>query len=283
MYGVIDIGSNSVRLMLSTGEKTIKKFINVTRLAEGLCSDALLKDSAIERTARAVSLFKEQALVSGATTVYAFATAAVRRAKNGKAFTDRVKELCDLDVEVVSGELEAELGVVGALDGKDGGVIDIGGASTEIIVKQHGKIVYSHSLDLGVVRLLDLCGQDKDKLDAVILERIKEYGKIPSSTFYAIGGSATSMSAVLQALEPYDPSKVHGYKLTLDKINLLADQLFNMSVEQKRQLKGLQKERAEVIYGGVLLLLRIVQMLGVSEVIISESDNLEGYLIKKRG
>ena len=116
---VIDIGSNSVRLMLVADGKVLYKTLNTTRLGEGIASSPFLKDEAISRTASAVADFFSRAKREGAVDVYAFATAAVRSAENGSAFIDRVKELCELDVEIISGEEEAEIGILGALGEKE--------------------------------------------------------------------------------------------------------------------------------------------------------------------
>ena len=141
-FAVIDIGSNSVRLMFVADGKVLYKTLQTTRLGEGLAEKPLLKAEAIERSALAVSDFYNRAITEGAEKVLCFATAAVRTAENRQLFLDRVSALCGLTVEVISGEEEAEIGILGALGNKDGGVIDIGGASTEIVVKKDGALLY---------------------------------------------------------------------------------------------------------------------------------------------
>ncbi len=152
-FAVIDIGSNSVRLMFVADGKVLYKKLNTTRLGEGLVSSPLLTNEAIERTAEAVAGFYDEAKKDGAEEVYAFATAAARKAQNGQELVDRIYALRSLFVEIVSGEEEAKLGVLGALGKGDGIVVDIGGASTEIIRQERGKITYAKSVDIGVVRL----------------------------------------------------------------------------------------------------------------------------------
>ena len=279
--GVIDVGSNSVRLMMSKRGKTLYKRTKTTRLADGLCDTGLLDAVAIERTADAVCKFNSFAKSEGATKVYAFATAAVRQAKNGNEFTDKVRKLCGIEVEVVDGITEAELGVKGALNGKDGGIIDVGGASSEVIVVKNGKTDYCKSLDIGAVRLFNACGQSESAVVKTVTEKVKEYGKVPESNFYAIGGTATTLASVVMELEPYDPEKVHGYILTKSTVLNLAKRLFSMPVEDRRKLKGLQPERAEVIAGGAMLVYAVMDYLAIDSVTVSENDNLEGYLILK--
>jgi exopolyphosphatase/guanosine-5'-triphosphate,3'-diphosphate pyrophosphatase len=209
LYAVIDIGSNSARLMMHDGEKTLYKKVKITRLAENMGEEKILTKSAIDRTALAIKDFIDIAKNEKADKIFAFATAAVRYAKNSTVFLNRVKELCGIDVEVVSGDVEAVLGYNGALCGSDGGVVDIGGASAEIIVCENGKEVYAKSLDIGVVKLKDKCGQDRQKVLEYVDKKIKEYGNIPSAKFYGIGGTATSIASILLELEKYNPDLVN--------------------------------------------------------------------------
>ena len=281
-YGVIDIGSNSVRLMISDELKTLHKYVKTTRLAEGIGKDKIIKPDPMERTVQTFSSFYKRVKEEfGVEKVYAFATAAVRQSINGNDFIFRVKELCGLDVDVISGETEAKIGLVGALNGKDGGIIDVGGASSEVTVSVKGKDLYGKSLPIGAVKLKDECGQDKDIARQYILNKIKEFGNIPNVEFFAIGGTATSLAAIAQELEPYDSSKTDGYTLTVENLKELVDKLYILSVDQRKKLKGLQPERAEVIAGGALLLLLIVEKIVLKKIIVSEKDNLEGYLMLK--
>ncbi len=279
--GVIDIGSNSVRLMMSEGQKTLYKQIIVTRLGENISLTGKLTATAIERSADAVLFLYNKAKSEQAKKVYAFATAAVRSASNGQDFVNRVKELTGLTVQVLSGETEGKIGLIGATGGADGGVIDVGGASSEVILAKDGQTVYSYSLDLGAVRLYDLCKDDKVKLDALLKEKLPLYGNVPNGNFYGIGGTFTSLAAIALKLEPYDPKKVHGYILTKEKVCQLSEKLLNMTVEERLKLKGLHPKRAEVIAGGAYLVKGIMEYLNLDKITISESDNLEGYLLLK--
>lgn len=158
--GVLDVGSNSVRLMLSEDGKTLSKRVVVTRLAEGLSADGRLKENPMSRTLAAMGELKRAAVRAGAERLYAFATAAVRSAENGGEFVKKAAE-AGIRLEVLSGGREAEIGLLGALNGRPGGVLDLGGASSELIVSDGSNVIYEYSLDLGSVRLLDLGGQDR--------------------------------------------------------------------------------------------------------------------------
>ncbi len=281
-YGVIDIGSNSVRLMISVDGQTVEKQVKTTRLAEKMEADNKLQIDSIERTASAVSFFVNVAKEQKVDVIWIFATAAVRQASNKQDFLFRVQQLTGISVDVIDGQLEAKLGALGALNGSDGGIIDVGGASSEVLIIKNGEIIYSKSLNIGAVKLFNLCGQDKKKILDQVKSAVKEYGNVPQTTFFGIGGTATSIASMDLALERYDPKKVHGHIVRIDKILSLRNKLLDMSLEEKRNIVGLQKERAEVIAGGVALVYEILKCANAQEIIISESDNLEGYLETKR-
>ena len=281
-FAVIDVGSNSVRLMFVADGKVLYKRLNTTRLGEGIAKYPRLNSEAIERSAVAVANFYETAKVEGAKAVYAFATAAVRSAENGVDFVYRVKELCPVEVEIVSGETEAELGVLGALGNMDGAVIDMGGASTEIVVKTDGKLVYKKSVNIGVVRLKDACGREKEKLLQAANEAVKEFGQVPcGKKLYAIGGTATTLAALSLGLEIYDSERVTGTVITAVEMQQYADKLLAMSVEEIAALPCMPTGRADVLAGGALLFAKLMKELNVEKLVVSDRDNLEGYAIKK--
>lgn len=280
-YGVVDIGSNSVRLMINKDGKTLYKLVKITRLAEGMGDEKILKAQSVDRTVSAVSFFKEKAHQENVDELFVFATAAVRMAKNKDYFVSELKKVTNLCVDVISGEDEAYFGGLGVLKGADGGVVDIGGASAEISVFNGDLQVYSKSLNIGVVKVKDVCGQDQEKAREFILEKISGYGLVPNAKFFGIGGTATSLASLALELDPYDPEKIDGYELSIEKIKQLSDLLYGLKIEDRAKLKGLQPERAEVIAGGALLMYEILNKLQAKSIVVSEGDNLEGYLINK--
>jgi len=280
-YAVIDIGSNSVRLMMSDGQTTQYKQVKTTRLAENMEAEKILQVEPIKRTVSAVSFFVQKAIREGTDKIYIYATAAVRQAKNGQEVVSQIKKTTGIVVDVIDGLLEAKLGAIGALSGADGGIIDVGGASSEVLVVKNGNIIYSKSINIGAVKVFNECGQDVQKILAFVKKSVKEFGDIPCAKFYGIGGTATSLASISLKMAEYNPKLVHGYTLSLQKIKKIRDKLLNMTVEQKRALVGLQPDRAEVIAGGVSIVYEILCCANVDELIVSESDNLEGYLAYK--
>ena len=278
---VIDIGSNSVRLMFVADGKVLYKTLEITRLGEGLASSGRLSPVAIERSAQAVAVFSSKAKAEGAQAVYAFATAAVRSAQNGGEFVCRVAELCPVQVEVISGEEEAEIGILGALGTKDGGIIDIGGASTEIIVRKGGAITYKKSVDVGVVRLNDLCGRNTDGLSEYAKKAVEQFDGVTPTSMYAIGGTATSVASIALGLKEYDGKLVDGFVLTLETLEKVVRYLTETQPQAVAEQTCVPLKRAEVLLGGAIWLYTILEKLGLNSLSVSDADNLEGYAVKR--
>ena len=281
-FAVIDIGSNSVRLMLLADGNVLYKRLETTRLGEDIAKTGILKPEAITRTAAAVARFFAQAKAEGASEVVAFATAAVRAATNGQAFVDRVYELCWLEVDVISGDKEAEIGILGALGQADGAVVDIGGASTELIVKSQGRLVYKKSIPIGVVRLKDECGREENALKARIQKALADFDDAPKlQSVCAIGGTATTLAAQGLGLQEYSSKAVTGFRMPYEKLLALHKKLSALSITEIEKLPCMPKGRADVLTGGSTLLCMLMQKLGVQELMVSDRDNLEGYAIQK--
>ena len=280
-YAVIDIGSNSVRLLLWADGCSLSKTVLTTRLGEGISFSPRLLPQAIDRTVAAISELLKKAQDFGAVKIYAFATAAVRSAVNGQDFIHTVYENCGIIPEILSGEEEAEAGYLGALEGRDGGIVDVGGASSEITIGKNGKIIYAVSADVGAVRLKDACGEDKQKLKNYIDEKISVYGTVPCCPMTLIGGTATSLAALEYGVEPYDPKVIHRSILTAERIGFWAEKLLSMKQSDRLLLKGMDRKRADILGGGALLLYEILNKIRAEKVSVSENDNTEGYLMKK--
>lgn len=274
--GVIDIGSNSVRLMTVCGEKK-QKHIITTRLAEGKVENRLANAS-ILRTVNAVSLLFEKAVKEGCNTVFIFATAAVRNSINGDVLTCAVKRATGISVDVISGELEANLALYGALENLDGGVIDIGGASTEVAYCEGGQTVYAVSHEVGAVSLYQKCGREREKIKNYLSTKIKGVRRRFDEEFYAIGGTVTALASIDLALKEYIPEKIHGHYLYIDNVKKLSDRLFSLSKEEISKIYPTAKSRADVISGGVEILISVLESYGIERIKVSERDNLEGYL-----
>jgi exopolyphosphatase/guanosine-5'-triphosphate,3'-diphosphate pyrophosphatase len=275
MIAIFDIGSNSVRMGLVRGQATLKKQLVTTRLGEGLAHFGVLQEEPMRRTVEAMLLLKESAAASGATAFYAYATEAVRKAQNGRDFACLVEQKTGIPVEILSGEEEAEIGVLGALKGACGAIIDIGGASTELAVKTEEGIA-AKSLPVGCVVLKNLCGEDDEKLSAFCAPKAAQYGALSTLPLVGIGGTATSLAAFDLSLTAYDPEKVTGHAVTLSALQSVIEKLKGTSVEE-RVAAGVHPGRADLLYVGAVWMKTVLTAIGAPSFIASDSDNIEGY------
>ena len=278
---VIDIGSNSVRLMLTEKAGVNQKTLNTTRLAENLSLTGFLCEAAMQRTAKAVEEFFALAKQRGAEEIFVFATEAVRAAKNRTDFVALLKKR-GIEVDVISGEKEAEIGYLGAAgDKKSATVFDIGGASVEVVCGRYGKILKKKSLPLGLVRLKDLLGTGENDIETYVAEKIPQFGEFEKQdTLIGIGGTATAIAAMLSGETVYTAEKIHGTTISLSQIIALRRKIFDEYKNENldKIYPIISPLRAEIIAHGVIVTEHIMRHLGFEEFTVSETDNMEGYL-----
>lgn len=268
---IIDVGSNSVRLMTSDGEKTVI----TTALGEGLVRSGMLGEGPMARTVEAIVDLKNKAISLGES-VEAFATEAVRSASNGAEFVKRVEAL-GVPVRVLSGEDEALVGYLGATDGKGGAVIDVGGASTEIVFGEGESVRFSTSLKIGIVRARDMFSTDYEALGTYVEKLIKEARvQEKAEELIALGGTATSLAAI-DSGRSYSRKAVHMRRLSVDRVAELQRTLSAMTREERLGLAGLHPSRVDTVAGGAKIIEAVMLALGASTMVVSENDNLEGY------
>lgn len=284
IYGIIDIGSNSIRLLLSDGTNAIEdKKVVRTQLAYNLANTGVLDEQAMQRSIDTIEELVSYAKQKGATYVWPFATEAVRSAKNKEVFLGRLHDK-GIDVDLIPSKNEAILGFTGAYYGGKVAVMDVGGASSEIAVGDENGLVYAKSIPIGIVKIKDVCSEDISKAEEYIDSKIKDYGSIPEfETLISIGGTASSFAAIAMEMEVYDSKKVDFYKLTYDQIKDAVERIRVLPMEERGAVKGLSLKRRDVIVGGGLLIMKIMDMLHKDFLIVRESDNQEGYLQYKLG
>lgn len=283
MYGIIDIGSNSIRLMKCDGENCDKEVIT-TRLAEGMANGILSNESIV----RSVSAIAELVNNFKGGAIYAYATEAVRSAVNKADFIERVRKVCGIDIDVLSGENEAKCSYYGAMNGFPrlnglSAVVDIGGASTEIVIGDGGEPVYAKSAPCGIVRVKDNCAEDDNRINRYLEEKLIAVHKnaVHTDRLIGIGGTITSLAAMALELKVYDRDIVHGYTLERERITELKEVVKTTPIEKRINILGLNPSRTQTIYQGINILERVMNIVGADEVITSESDNLEGYALLK--
>lgn len=286
--GIIDIGSNSIKFFV--GEKcedgTIKTIIDkndIARLGEGLRETGRISDEALERNAQSVAAFAAEAKENGADEIVSVGTMALRSAANSADFVARVKELCGVEVQVIPGEEEARLSYLAILSGMpvpDGDLIifDTGGGSTEFIFGKGTELVNRFSVNLGAIRITEkFFGEDPvaaGSVEAAVAEIDKEFAEAGVEgkpvKLVGMGGTVTSMGAVKHKMVKYDPNVIQGSTLTRADIDEQIAEYSKRTIEQRRELPGLQPKRADVILAGACILKDITERLGVDELTISD-------------
>jgi exopolyphosphatase/guanosine-5'-triphosphate,3'-diphosphate pyrophosphatase len=293
---VIDIGTNSTRLLVAevTGgavEELDRRTV-VTRLGEGVEASGRLADAAIERVSDTLAGYRTAIDEHGAEAVVAVATSAMRDAANGPDFRDEIQRRFGFDARTISGDEEARLTFLGATAGRSAGaetmVIDIGGGSTEYVTGRAGSEPGFHvSTRMGSVRHTErhlhtdpptaeeLAGLGADARSIVEAEVPPEVrGRAEEGI--AVAGTATSLAAIDQKLDPYDPERVHGYRLGLDACERLVARLAALPVAERRDVAGLHPDRAPTIVAGAAILMESMRCFDLDEIEVSESDILHG-------
>lgn len=282
----IDIGTNSTRLLIAEyiNEKIIPIYtdLHITRIGEGMGASKEIKPWILERTINCLRQYKEICLQYNVDTIRVVATSAVRDAENKRWVVERIKEETGLDVEILSGSEEARLSYLGAISGYSSQetkpvVIDIGGGSTELIYSTNEAAIVYKSMDLGAVRLKEnqaLLGKVGEILDQAITTDFPH-----SFTLIGVGGTITTLAAIKLELDKYDPELVEGYTLSYSDAQAIYANLKAMSLEERKSLKGLQPQRADIIPYGTLILLETLKRLHRCSITVSEKDILYGIII----
>jgi exopolyphosphatase / guanosine-5'-triphosphate,3'-diphosphate pyrophosphatase len=299
--GVVDIGSNSTRLLIADREDhritELVRRSEVTRLGAGVDTDGRLRDDAMQRVFETLDGYRAELDEHGVERAVAVLTSAVRDSANGGEFAEEVRRRYRLQPHVLSGDDEARLTYRGATSERDPAdrtptlELDIGGGSTELVIGHGPEMVFHVSTQAGVVRQterhihhdpptaaeMDELAQDVREIlaAAVPVERRESVG-------HAIGvaGTATSLAAIAQELDPYDPDRVHGYLLSAGECTAILDRLSQMTVEERRRVPGLHPGRAPTIIAGVIIFGEVLSLFGLEQIEISEHDILRGAALE---
>jgi exopolyphosphatase / guanosine-5'-triphosphate,3'-diphosphate pyrophosphatase len=295
---VVDIGSNSTRLFIADVkqaqvERELERRTTVTRLGAGVDANGRLQDEAMERVYAALGDYRELIGTHHPDRTVAVLTSAVRDAANGEEFARAVADRYQLEPHILTGEEEARLTFLGAVSDRDHSdvaptlVVDIGGGSTELVVGAGTEITFHVSTQAGVVRQSERhlhhdppTEEERRKLaddvEAIIQAAVPPDQLRAPERMIAVAGTATSLAAIAQQLDPYDPEKAHGYVIGRDECERILDCLAALPLEERRRVTGLHPDRAPTIVAGILILLVVLRMFALTEVEVSENDILRG-------
>jgi exopolyphosphatase / guanosine-5'-triphosphate,3'-diphosphate pyrophosphatase len=237
----------------------------ITRIGRGVDATGLLAAEGIDATLAALRDFVGEAKAAGATAIAAVGTSALRDARNGGAFLEPAATILGGDVEVISGEREAHLTFRGAtfglpLEGQEVTVVDIGGGSTEIVRGRGRHIQDAVSLPVGSVRLFERhvrhdppLVQEIDRIVGEVEDAIGQHAPFLGEPLVGIAGTVTTLAAMVEEIDSYDPSRIHGALLTCNTIDDLLGRMLRMPLSERQRLPGLDPRRADVIVAGAAI------------------------------
>lgn len=300
----IDIGTNSIRLMNAIYENgvfsDVQKHLSMTRLGKGVNETRMLDEARMEESVQVIYEYCEMAKGWGSEEILLMATSAVRDALNSVAFVKRVADRTGFTIDVISGDLEAEVGFRGVLLGAEQVamnheailVVDIGGGSTELIVGDRFGIRYAVSLNIGAVRLTGAYVSHDPVLDmetvALKSAAMDEISKVAAmlkgysfQQVIGIGGTATTYATMVHGVDHYSRERVHGLTVDMDALEAFNALLSSKTTEARKKIIGLEAKRADIIYAGGIILESVLKALERSRFSVSDYDNLEGYAAYK--
>lgn len=294
---IVDLGSNSVRMTINEvrPDKTFRelgRYKEDSRLSEGMGREKILQEPAIQRTLTALHAFKQRYQTLPNLTVKAITTAAVRQASNQADFLERVLRETGLQFDVLSGDDEAYydyLGVMNRLRVEDALMLDVGGASLEMVNIAGGKESNLISIPFGAVNLSEQFKladriNSADFFDATVFlrQRLKDIwwlNEAKTKPFILLGGANRSLARMSRRQQQVlHVEQIHGYQLATQDVFRLFSNLLRKSRTERQQISGLEPDRADIIVGGIMPLILLLQMLDSDRVIFSESGVREGII-----
>jgi exopolyphosphatase/guanosine-5'-triphosphate,3'-diphosphate pyrophosphatase len=297
----IDCGTNSTRLLVAretdSGYETLERLMTITRLGEGVDATGRLADNALGRVVECLQRYREVIDNYDVDSIRMTATSAARDASNSDHFFDLAEVIVGARPELLSGIEEAELSFQGAtadLDPLDGPflVVDIGGGSTEFAYGLD-TCTAAISTDMGCVRLTDQYIEHDParpeelvsclsivelNLDDVTLE-IPEASS--AKTFVGLAGTVSAAAAIEQGLTTYDRDRIHHFDLTKEAVEDVFRTLATEDRAERLENPGMEEGRADVIVGGMCVLVRVMRQFGFEHCLVSEADILDGLVMSQ--
>nr|WP_277346064.1 Ppx/GppA family phosphatase [Sneathiella chinensis] len=287
MRGVIDIGSNSVRLVVFDGPSRVPfpKFNEkvLCGLGRDLGSSRVLGDEAMEQALTALRRYSALVNSMGVERVIVAATAAVREADNGAEFVAEVEQECDLNVQVLSGKQEARYAGLGVLSGMpyaNGIVGDLGGGSLELVKVGDHKVLKAASLPLGALRLSRM-GMSDDQLNAYLhnlMEDVDWLEEVKGKNFYVVGGAWRALARYHISKSGHPLNIIHNYKLTLPQMKAVIAEVITMSEDELRAVPLVPKSRVATMKTAALIMEQLFELIEPKGIVFSSNGLREGLL-----
>ena len=290
---IIDIGSNSARLVISHIYKNgaynmVYNQKEALRLSQKVDGQNLLTEEAFTSTLDTMRSFAHMCKIYQADKTIAVATAAIRNASNGPELVAEVAEQTGIQLHIISGKTEAYisyLGVINTLDVKNGIIFDLGGGSTELILFKNRKILESISLPLGAVNTTGMFNTRNEMppnvyndLNAFVMSRLAQYPWLKQSNLplIGVGGTARTVAKIIQRAKKYPATKIHNYSYPIQTFRSFFNKLCLTNLEQRKKISGLSTERSDIILAGSSIISCLLEATGAKKLITSGCGLREG-------
>ncbi len=290
---IIDIGSNSARLVISHIYKNgaynmVYNQKEALRLSQKVNNQNMLTQTAFDFTLETMKSFAHMCKIYKADKTIAVATAAIRNAYNGVDLVTRVAEETGIHLHIISGNMEAYisyLGVINTLDVKDGIIFDLGGGSTELIYFKNRQIQESVSLPFGAVNTTGMFNTRNEMptnvfsdLRFFINSRLEQYPwlKQQNLPLIGVGGTARTIAKIIQRSKKYPATKIHNYSFNVQTYREFFSNLRGTNLEQRKKISGLSTERSDIILAGSSIVSCLLEVTGSKKLITSGCGLREG-------
>jgi exopolyphosphatase/guanosine-5'-triphosphate,3'-diphosphate pyrophosphatase len=284
----IDLGTNSTRLLVADVDDgridELTRRVTITRLGEGVDERRRLLPLPQARVRNCLSEYRRELEALGAERTLVVATSAVRDAENGEAFLGEIEWSYGFVTRLLDGDEEARMAYAGVTAGRelshDTVIVDVGGGSTELVLGGPRGIDFRTSLDIGSVRLTErfLVSDPPadDELEAAARAVRAALPALTPRTAIGVAGTVTTLAALDLGLAEYDPERVHGHRLSAGAVQRQLGRLAALPLRERRQVEGLEPERAPVIVSGAVIVREVLRAYGLDELEVSERDLLDG-------
>ncbi len=296
---IIDLGSNTARLVivkvLEGGYfRVIDELKEPVRLAQDMEVDGFLRPVRMQQTIKTLKMFKTLYESHGVSKVFAYATAAVRAAKNQKAFVEDVYNYCGIKLQVLSQEEEANFvytGVINSMDVPKGLVVDIGGGSTKVIYYNRRVMIAQDTLPFGAVTLTDkfsaIQATPEERANMIVEYVTAEVSKLewmqtlePETQLIAVGGSMRNLGRISRRLKKYPLDMSHNYRIGIKEFSSIYDTIKTLEIDKTAKIKGLSSARADIFPAALSIMQAIVSATNFQEIIIGGAGLREGAMFK---
>ena len=298
--GIIDLGSNSARLVIVNlfkegffmVEDELKESV---RLGQDMDRDGFLKPQRVAETIKTLKMFKRLCEASGVERIIAVATAAVRRAKNQRSFLDEIQATCGLRMTVLSEDEEASLvyrGVINSMDVPKGIILEIGGGSSKIVYYNRRCVLQHITLPFGAVTLTDLFAEEgvapeeqTAKIEEFFTEQFKKIDWLaevdPDVQMIGVGGSFRNLYKMNRMVRKYPLNIVHNYTFATEDFRSIYDMVRVLDVEKRKRIRGLSPTRADIMPAALAIIKAFTDYLHIDSFLISGCGLREGIMFNQ--